>query len=485
MSIYLPKKLIILFLCCFFLLSNAQAGRILINGTVKYPDGSPAAFKGVYIRTDSSITATTCKIYNQKHTNQNGFYQDTIECNLTISAIIISVQDCNGSIITKTFIPNSNNLIEANFTICSTPVCSAWFIFFKDTLNTGSRYKFASNGSTTSPGDSIIERIWSWGNGDSLKGNSMEAVYNYSNNGNYKICLTIKTKKGCINTICREINVMPICKATFRYSAEPATGLNNGYSFNFNSSNSTTPSAGDEIIERNWKWGDGTVENGNKVELKKTFTTVGNYNTCLVIKTKNGCIDTFCTSISVPVPGQAGCKASFNYRVLNRGKALLFNSQDSYPLLGDSIIKRTWTFGDGSSLEGNKAEVVKEYRFTGKFNVCLEIKTRNGCINKVCKPIEIRDSTDTNRINGVVNIISVHPNPVVTNLTAIVWSEREQVQAELIITNLNGTRKFVQRTILVKGNNVYTIPVGNLPKGTYFFKLSTGLDTSVKQFYKM
>lgn len=475
----------ILFLCSFFLISAAKAGKVFIRGTVKYTDGSPAAFKSVYIRTDSSVTASTCRFFKEKITNQTGFFQDTLECNSSITSVIISLVDCNGTILIKSFTPISNNLIEANFTICTTPVCNAWFNFFKDTLNTGNRYKFNSNANTTTAGDSIIERIWVWGNGDTLKGNRIDPTYTYSTNGLYKVCLIIKTKNGCSNSVCREINVMPICNAAFIFTAEAVTTTNAGYSFNFNSKNSSTPGSGDEIIERSWNWGDGTSETGNKIELRKTFTGIGNYNTCLIIKTKNGCIDTACTNIPVPVPGQAGCKANFNFQTTGRGKIVFFNSRESYPLLGDSIVKRTWSFGDGSSADDNKIDLTKEYRFAGKFNVCLEIKTLKGCVNTICKNIEIRDSTDTVPSGELIKLLSIHPNPVITNLTAIVWSEREHVQAELIITNLTGTRKWMERKTLVKGNNIYTIPVGNLPKGPYSFKVSTGLGIRVKQFYKM
>lgn len=72
-------------------------------------------------------------------------------------------------------------------------------------------------------------------------------------------------------------------------------------------------------------------------------------------------------------------------------KKVQFNSSLS-ATVNDSIVSRTWKFGDNTSLAGNQVKPVKEYPIQGAYTVCLKVKTTNGCEAEACKPVILQDS---------------------------------------------------------------------------------------------
>lgn len=181
----------------------------------------------------------------------------------------------------------------------------------------------------------------------------------------------------------------PTCKALYAFTQVP-NGLK------FSAAGSSAP-AGDSITSYTWNFGDSTpVAKGTKDPLH-VYAKAGLYNVCLTIKTKNGCESNFCQQVTFL---STSCNATAAFTIEQTGpKKFRFNSTQSTTLAGDSIYQRIWQFGDGSSTDGNKILVDKEFAANGTFNVCLKITTVKGCNNTICATVTVKDSTQSTPAN--------------------------------------------------------------------------------------
>lgn len=202
---------------------------------------------------------------------QNGTY--------TVCLKIISSSGCKDSICKTVIVGNIP------------PTCTSYFISTMTNQNTVS---FNSTNAYTSAGDSIVSRIWNFGDSTTLTGNVKVATHTYNMSGSYTVCLTIVTARGCQNTFCKLINIAipPRCTANFKYVKQTQKTLL------FNSSSSSTE-PNDSIVQRKWTFGDGSVLTGNVISPVKTYVASGLYNVCLRILTARGCVSEACMAIRV------------------------------------------------------------------------------------------------------------------------------------------------------------------------------------------
>lgn len=178
----------------------------------------------------------------------------------------------------------------------------------------------------------------------------------------------------------------PVCKAAFTYTSV-ATGIK------FNGAGASA-SAGDSIISRTWTFGDSSAAlTGNRIDPTHAYAQPGIYTTCLTITTKQGCRSSYCQQV-VFTPASNDCRAVAAITIEKlTPKKFRFNSSQSSTLQGDSIFQRIWKFGDGSSLDGNLVNPLKEFRDTGSYTVCLSIRTVKGCEKQICISLLVKDST--------------------------------------------------------------------------------------------
>lgn len=377
-------------------------------------------------------------------------------------------------------------------------VCKAVFTFNNSQPKT---VRFNSNGSfagsSTTFGDSIISRVWNFGdstNTSVLTGNVKEPVRQYARAGIYYVCLTITTAKGCVNTSCLAINVKDtvipppppplVCKAYFTYTNQATT-----VKFNSNGSFAANSAAfGDSIVSRVWNFGDSTnasVLTGNVKEPVKQYARTGIYNVCLTITTARGCVNTYCTQV-IATNVVSGCVPQFFSQRTIGSKTVKFNSAASWAPANDSIVIRRWTFGDGTSQAGNVVSPTKTYAQKGVYRPCLTITTAKGCTNTYCSVVNVQDSivNPPNPGNGV-RIVSLSPVPARTTLNAMIWSIGNNVNATIGVYDIYGIKKFDLIRNLLQGNNVYNISVSNLPSGPYFLRVNTTLGNDSRPFYKL
>jgi PKD repeat protein len=380
-----------LILSLLFLQGSVWANTVIVKGTIKNTANQAIANKKVKIYSVDS-TNGGCAMVHYAITNPNGYYIDTLTCSGDIRKLMIYVENCDGTMLTRDPAVGISNLVEVNFIICtpgtSPATCKAAFSY--QSLATG--VKFNSAGSSSLAGDSIISRTWQFGDSSAaVTGNRIDPTHVYAKPGIYKVCLTITTKSGCQSSYCQTVVFTPEsndCKVSPVITIEK-TGPKK---FRFNS-NQSTVLLGDSIFQRIWKFGDGSSLDGNQVNPLKDYRENGTYSVCLSIRTVKGCEKTICINVIVKdsVPPSTECKAKFSYAI--QGRTVKFNSSLSAPATGDSIISRTWKFSDTSaSLTGNRLDPSFTYSKAGKYTACLYIKTKNGCENKFCTEIEIKDS---------------------------------------------------------------------------------------------
>jgi PKD repeat protein len=384
---------------------------------------------------------------------------------------IKTINGCVSEICKQVIVQGVNAPCDAIFTTELLPTAGA----------IGSTYRFNSSAST---GDSITQRIWIWGDGTpNLTGNVVAPTHTYTSPGSYTACLKIISRNGCIDSTCKTIVIQlpPACRAAYTFQR-------NGMTVNFNSSSSlavagpTPPLPPDTITARTWIFGDGTSLQGNVVSPSKTYQQPGIYNVCLRIKTARGCESQECKTIVVST-SNAPCNAFFTAERIGP-KKVRFNHNFPVAAAGDSIVERKWRFGDGQQLLGNNPSPVHEYPFFGSYTACLRIKTASGCIAEYCRPVLLQDSTP-NPANGPVKIVTLYPVPVTTQLNAVVWSQNNNVNATIAIYDVYGVIKWSAPKVLVQGNNIFQVPTGNLLPGPYFFRVTTVYGVQSKPFYKL
>ena len=156
--------------------------------------------------------------------------------------------------------------------------------------------RFNSSPSTSSDRDPIIGRSWNFGDGSPVVKNDIDPLHKFPHAGTYNVCLVVWTTGGCENKECKQVVVkerMPECKARFSFERVAPKKIR------FNSSLSVV-STGDEIIERQWEFRDGSaIIKTDDISVAHEFEKAGIYEVCLKIKTAKGCESRFCLAVKV------------------------------------------------------------------------------------------------------------------------------------------------------------------------------------------
>jgi PKD repeat protein len=450
---------------------QSKANEITVKGYVKFANGAKAPNIKVKI-----FVEAPCMVEHTVTTNNDGFYTDKIRCEGAIKKVRISIQ-CEGQVLTQLKEVNSNNVAEANFTLCYSPtVCVSRFSFeqLAPKENQKLPVKFNSASAETSREDKIIQRTWDFGDGVIINEGPTDPTHIYEKPGLYNVCLTIKTAKGCSNTKCLPVEVKYRCRADFRFEHTDA-----GVRFN---SGSSTSSNADQIIGRSWNFGDGSPVVKNILNPLHAFPRGGTYNVCLVVWTAGGCESKECKQVVVK-EGMPECKARFSFERV-APKKIRFNSNLSIVSTGDEIVEREWEFRDGSAnVKTKDVTFAHEFEKAGIYEVCLKIKTAKGCESRFCLAVKVGE--EDNDGDGSIKIISLYPIPVQSELKALIYSRTEPVLATISIVDVYGQIKWSKQVWLAKGHNPIEIPTSSLLAGPYFFRVVTGFGIKSKRIYKI
>lgn len=368
--------------------------------------------------------------------------------------------------------------------------CEAVFAFTGQQPTPGTngytlQFSSANSHATSAAGDSIRERIWIWGDGSTTTGNLVNTSHTYTSAGTYNVCLVIRSQSNCSDTTCKTVTVpMPnqlVCNAQFSYENLPYTTPPNR-TVKFNATASGTVN-GDSIISYKWQFGNGTTLTTTNKIVTTNYTQPGTYTVCLSITTALGCTRTECKVIVVTQSSSA-CVPHFTWTKTGT-KQISFNSSMSWVPVNDTIISRTWNFGNATPLlTGNVINPVHNYQYNGVYTVSLKIKTIKNCEQTVYIPVNVQDSMVNPPNVEPVKIISIYPTPAQSQTQAVVWSQHNNVQAELAIFDVYGQKKWSLTKYLMQGNNITVLPTAFLLPGPYYFRVTTVYGIKSKAFFK-
>ncbi|MEO6131766.1 MAG: PKD domain-containing protein [Saprospiraceae bacterium] len=222
---------------------------------------------------------------------------------------------------------------------------------------------------------------WIWNFGDGHDSDQHNPTHTYAAPGTYEVCLTIHDNAGCSDTYCAAVVVAPAiqdCNASFEYEQ-----LQNSLGVHFfdNSTSSYDFSS--------WHWNFGDAHESNDQNPIHFYAAPGTYLVCLTIHDNTGCEDTYCEEVTVNAVVPGDCMASIEYsQAENSLNVHFFNTSTSE----HDIISRFWTFGDGSSGDGNDPHHI--YDHPGTYLVCLTIHDNSGCVDTHCDSITVNEVSE-------------------------------------------------------------------------------------------
>ncbi|MFM9945097.1 MAG: PKD domain-containing protein [Bacteroidia bacterium] len=251
-----------------------------------------------------------------------------------------------------------------------------------------------TNTSTLSSGN--MTHQWKFGDGNTSSATNPTNMYGAG--GNYIVSLTTTTDKGCVNTNTSSILVYGKPTANFN-----ANGVCAGGTVTFN--NTTT--GGSTYI---WDFGDASTS--TSTSPTHTYTAAGTYNVKLTANNANSCMDVITKQVIVfPNP-------TANFTVTDRciGQTLAFTNTSA----GANDV--TWQFGDGNS--SNSYNPSYTYTNSGTYNVTLNVKSVNGCVNSVSKSVTV--------FSGPKVGFSINDNGQCINSNTFVYTDNSTVSTGTI-----------------------------------------------------
>ena len=117
--------------------------------------------------------------------------------------------------------------------------------------------------------------------------------HTYPGPGVYRACVKIKFQGGCIAEDCREVVIRPASNICGGYMTDSLIGPR---TFKFKGFSINNPN--DEVLSYRWTFGDGTSALGR--EVTHSYNHGGDYQVCLIIKTRLGCETKICKTVRVP-----------------------------------------------------------------------------------------------------------------------------------------------------------------------------------------
>lgn len=213
-----------------------------------------------------------------------------------------------------------------------------------------------------------------------------------------------------------------------------------------------------------WEWTlpQGKIESGNLIE--SVFDTSGTLNVQLKAVTNKGCAD----SLTLPVSIYDKPIAMFNAQNTCIGNSIVFN--DSSTTLNDQIINYTWDVGDGSLLK-TQPILTHNYPASNTYLATLMVETDKGCTDTTTQEVTVFDlpqpdfsfpsvcfNTPTQFKNETADTAKIveydwdfkNGNQSNTFEPSIAFSNTGELQITLQVTDSNGCKNSIDKTIFVK-----------------------------------
>jgi PKD repeat protein len=344
--------------------------------------------------------------------------------------------------------------------------------------NQSNVYTFTNTSST------IASAYVSWTFGDGTTGSGNSVTHNYTNSGNYLVCMNVSYGPSCVRDTCTTINVVVSTQnpcnlqANFIWQSTSNANANTVYF-----SNTTTAASSMDSVT--WYFGDSSAPS-HALNPIHTYTSPGTYLVCLrvVRYTTTGalpCVSDICHFVTIGSPSPAiicdSVQTSFTYvRDAFMPNKIYFVTISNYP-----VVHETWTI---SLLGSSSAPMVLNqynptYIFTqtGSYSLCLRAETAGGCIKEEC---------DTVTINNIATqcFAVAYPNPAHTQVsTTAMLTAPSSINA--FIYNSQNVLVAQQTISGATGNNPITFNISNLVAGYYTIRMYYNNQVCISRFQKL
>jgi gliding motility-associated-like protein len=216
--------------------------------------------------------------------------------------------------------------------------------------------------------DTILSRLWLFGDGDSSTID--DPIHQYADTGAYRVVLYITVGRGCVDSIVRTIYISPVPQADFTFE--------NVCLGEFMSFEDQTNAFNDVIFRWNWSFGDGAFAGVPTPTHQYGYDT--SYDVRLVATNRAGCSDTVTKLVQVhSIP-----QVSFTF--LNACEDLP-NKFYGFGSVKNSTMSYKWYFGDGDST--NSKNPVYYYNDTGSYNVDFIVESGFGCRDTATNQVQV------------------------------------------------------------------------------------------------
>lgn len=377
-----------------------------------------------------------------------------------VTLIVKSAKGCDDTIV-KTTIRHPKP--EVSFT--STTACKNDSIAFTNT-------------STINTPGSIINWVWTFGDGGSLVSN-FETKHKYTQDGFFNVTLIASSDKGCVGDITSFVQVFPLPVANFTSSVTCENA--NGTSF-FNSSNISQGS----ISNYNWDFGyNGEVSTSQFANY--SYPNAGTYNVELIVESVKGCKDTVRNSVVVNPKPEANFIADIKEGCFPYCTAFQDNSQSN----ATSINNYFWIFGNGEVQLTQDPTVCFEnlsHINDALYNVTLIVTNDFGCKDTIIEPNYITvwprpladftaDPVETDMYNGNITFENISEGGDVFEWDyndgnqSVVFEEEHQYadtgvfEPQLIVSTINGCKDTANLLIQIDPILSVYIPSAFTPDG--------------------
>lgn len=238
--------------------------------------------------------------------------------------------------------------------------------------------------------------------------------HQYSQPGNYEVCVKILYFGGCEARKCRviELERPDSCRADFERLPLVAGTTNSPLTAGFKAipwhSNNKKP------VKICWTFGDGRdtcitypPDYNGPYGVIHHYTQPGQYEVCVKILYQGGCEARKCRVITIPPP-QPACSVNLfeitpSISSLNRGFLAVPHSDPPR-----RVVQICWNFGDGTdtciNFTPNQPSpdlgIRHNYPGPGIYRACVRVKFEGGCVAEKCIEVVIRGHNNTNLCGG-------------------------------------------------------------------------------------
>jgi gliding motility-associated-like protein len=214
---------------------------------------------------------------------------------------------------------------------------------------------------------------WRWDLGNGVTSSLQHPSTTYFNPGTYTIKLVVRNAIGADSVVKNSIiNVFPNPVINFKASDT------SGCSPLFVHFTDLTTTAGGNLTNWVWDFGDGSTDNSNNPS--HVYNTGGTYSVALKVSNSYGCTKTFSKNQYIQL--SQGVQAGFTNSSPGQCKApVTINFTNTSA--GPGVLNYTWDFGDGT--QSVEKDPVHTYTKTGSYTVTLISVSQQGCRDTVKK----------------------------------------------------------------------------------------------------